>query len=65
MRQKVSKYETLKRRMRKWVAKNIGEEYVEEFLVKYENINRGIPIGGMQETAVFLYIIEQIKKEIK
>jgi hypothetical protein len=48
----------------KWVAKNIGEDYVEEFLEKYDDINRGIPIGGMAETIVFLDMIEQIKKEI-
>lgn len=48
----------------KWVANNIGEEYVDEFLEKYDNINRGIPIGGMAETIVFLDMIEQIKEEI-
>ena len=47
----------------KWVSKNIGEEYIEEFLEKYDNINRGIPIGGLIETAVFLDMIEQIKTE--
>ena len=48
----------------KWVAKNIGEDYVEEFLTKYDDINRGIPIGGIEETIVFLDMIEQIRKEI-
>lgn len=48
----------------KWVSKNIGEEYVDEFLEKYDDINRGIPIGGMAETAVFLDMIEQIKEQI-
>lgn len=48
----------------KWVAKNIGEDYVDEFLSKYDDINRGIPIGGMEETIVFLDMIEQIKKDI-
>ena len=48
----------------KWVAKNIGEDYVEEFLTKYDDINRGIPIGGFAETIVFLDMIEQIKREI-
>lgn len=48
----------------KWVAKNIGEDYVDEFLTKYDDINRGIPIGGMVETAVFLDMIERIKREI-
>ena len=48
----------------KWVAKNMGEEYVEEFLAKYDDINRGIPIGGIAETITFLNIIEHIKEQI-
>ena len=48
----------------KWVAKNIGEDYVKEFLEKYDNINRGIPIGGFAETAIFIKMVEQIKSEI-
>jgi hypothetical protein len=48
----------------KWVAKNIGKDYVEEFLAKYDDLNRGIPIGGMVETAVFLDMIERMKREI-
>lgn len=48
----------------KWVSENIGEEYVDEFLDKFDDINRGIPIGGMIETAVFLDMIEQIKGQI-
>ena len=48
----------------KWVKKNIGEEYVNEFLEKHDKINSGIPIGGFYETAVFLHMVEQIKKEI-
>jgi hypothetical protein len=48
----------------KWVAKNIGENYVDEFLAKYDAINRGIPIGRMVETLVFLDMIEQIRNEI-
>lgn len=48
----------------KWVTKNIGEDYVEEFLTKYDDINRGIPIGGLVETMIFLNMIERIRKEI-
>ena len=46
----------------KWVAKNIGEECVEEFLADYDAINKGIPIGGIAETIVFLNMIEEIKE---
>lgn len=48
----------------KWVAKNIGEDYVEEFLTKYDDINRCIPIGGIVETMIFLDMIERIRNEI-
>lgn len=48
----------------KWVKENLGAEYVEEFLEKYDNINSGIPIGGIYETAVFLDMIETIKEQI-
>ena len=47
----------------KWVEKNFGSEYVPEFLEKYDNINRGIPVGGFQETIVFLDLIERIKSD--
>ena len=48
----------------KWVKENIGPEYVEEFLEKYDCLNRGIPIGGFYETAVFLDMIETIREQI-
>lgn len=54
----------LKKEGAKWVAKNMGEKYAEEFLAKYDDINRGIPIGGIAEIIAFLNIIEQIKKQI-
>ena len=47
----------------KWVKENLGAEYVDEFLEKYDNINRGIPIGGIYETAVFIDMIETIKEQ--
>ena len=49
----------------KWVKLNLGEEYVDDFVEKYEKINRGIPIGGMYETMLFIDMIERIKKEIQ
>lgn len=48
----------------KWIAKNMGEEYVEEFLARYDDINRGAPIGGIVETIAFLNLIERIRKQI-
>jgi len=48
----------------KWVAKNMGEEYVDNFLEFHDKINSGVPIGGLAETVVFLDLVEKIKKEI-
>ena len=48
----------------KWVRKEFGEEYVEEFLEKYDNVCSGVPIGGLYETIVFINMIEKIKEQI-
>ena len=53
----------LRKEVAAWVEKNIGAQYVEEALDKYDKINSGVPIGGFQETAVFLQMIERIKAE--
>ena len=46
-----------------WVRNNIGEEWVDDFTKKYNDINRGIPIGNFVETAIFLDMIEKIRQE--
>lgn len=53
----------LRKEVAVWVEKNIGAEYVDEALDKYDKINSGVPIGSFQETAVFLDMIEQVKAE--
>ena len=53
----------LRKEVAVWVEKNIGAEYVDEALDKYDKINSGVPIGGFQETAVFIQMIERIKAE--
>ena len=53
----------LRKEVAAWVEKNIGADFVEEALDKYDKINSGVPIGGFKETAVFLRMIEQIKAE--
>ena len=40
------------------------KEYVEEFLARYDDINRGVPIGGIVKTMTFINLIERIKKQI-
>ena len=54
----------LRKEVAAWVEKNIGAEYVEEALDKYDKINSGVQIGGFQETAVFLDMIERIKEQV-
>lgn len=53
----------LRKEVAVWVEKNIGSEYVEEALEKYDKINSGVPIGGFVETAVFIDMIERIKEQ--
>lgn len=53
----------LRKEVAAWVKKNIGAEYVEEALDKYDKINSGVPIGGFQETVVFLDMIEKAKAQ--
>ena len=48
----------------KWVEKNLGEKYVQEFRDKYETLCRGGAIGGFLETAVFVDMIGQIKRDL-
>ena len=45
-----------------WVATNIGDEFVDEFCEKYDALNSGIPIGGLEETIVFLDMLERIRR---
>ena len=47
----------------KWVEKNIGAEYVNEALEKYDKVNSGIPIGGLAETVAFVDMVETVKAE--
>lgn len=56
-------YYDLRKELAAWVEKNIGTEYVNEALDKYDKLNSGVPIGGLRETAVFLHMIEQVKAE--
>ena len=63
IRKKLGLYD-LRKESAKWVSKNLGDEYVSEFCENYDNLNRGIPIGGEADTIVFLRMIEQIKQEM-
>ena len=41
------------------------EKYGKEFGEIYDNMNRGIPVGGFLETTIFIDMIEKVKQEIK
>ena len=45
-----------------YVRNHFGEEFVDEFIEKYDKINMGTPIGNMYETMMFVNLIEEIKK---
>lgn len=59
------KHYNLRSELAKWVEKNIGNEYVDEALEKYDKINSGVPIGGFSETAAFLQMVEMIKAKLE
>ena len=54
----------LRKEVALWVEKNLGSECVDEALEKYDKINKGVPIGGFEETIVFVNMIETIKAEL-
>lgn len=59
-RKKHSLYD-LRKEVALWVERNLGSEFVYEVLEKYDKINRGVPIGGLEETIAFVDMIEKIK----
>lgn len=63
LRKKLGLYD-LKKEGSKWVSSHLGPQFVDEFCEKYDSLNRGTPIGGFEETVVFLKMLEQIKHEI-
>ena len=64
MTSKIKRY-NLKSELAKWVEKNLGAEFVDEAIDKYDKINSGISIGGFSETVAFLHMIETIKVELE
>ena len=59
------KHYNLRSELAKWVEKNIGTEYIDEALEKYDKINSGIPIGGIAETVAFVDMVEIVKHEVE
>ena len=59
------KHYNLRSELANWIERNIGSEYVDEALEKYDKLNSGIPIGGMAETMAFVGMIETVKAEVE
>lgn len=59
------KHYNLRSELAAWVEKNIGVEYVEEALDKYNKINNGIPIGSLAETVAFIKMVEEVRTEVE
>ena len=54
----------LRKELGDWVEKNLGAEYVDEALEKYDKLNSGASIGGFYETMVFIEMVETVKAEL-
>lgn len=50
---------------RLYCDREFGAGMGDEFADQYDKINQGIPIGGFVETAAFIHLVEQIKKDKK
>ena len=59
------KHYNLRRELANWVEINIGSEYVDEALEKYDKISSGVPIGNLAETVVFLDMIKTVKAKVE
>jgi hypothetical protein len=57
------KHYDLRSELANWVERNIGSEYVDDALEKYDKINSGVPIGSMVETIAFIDMVNTIKAE--
>ena len=63
-RKRARKLKNLREEVGKYVAKNFGEEYVEETLNNYDTLCSGGTIGGFVETASFVHMVETVKAEL-
>ena len=54
----------LKRKYKQDLREMCREIYGDDFITKYDAVNRGDPIGTLAETIVFLNKIEIVKKKM-
>ena len=50
---------------KKTLRDKVIEMYGEEAGIYYDKINQGIPIGGLQDTIIFLLMVEDAKKSLE
>ena len=50
---------------KKTLRDKLIEMYGEEAGLYHDKINQGIPIGGLEETIIFLHMVEEAKKSLK
>ena len=55
--------EWFKKFRRKDLREVCREKYGEDFVKMYDMVNSGIPIGNMEETMIFLAMVEAAKEE--
>lgn len=39
------------------------EKYGDDFVKMYDKVNAGVPIGNLEETTIFLAMVEAVKEE--
>lgn len=50
-------------RKKKDLRERCIEKYGDDFAVIYDNLSSGIPVGGLEETAIVCSMIEAVRKE--
>lgn len=54
-----------KRSLQPTLRDKFAEMYGEDAAEAYDKTNMGIPIGGFLETAIFVHMVEDVRKALK
>ena len=54
-----------KRSSQPTLCDKLVEMYGEDAVEAYDKTNMGIPIGGFPETAIFVHMVEDVRKALK
>lgn len=55
----------LRKAVGEYIARQLGEQYVEEALQDYDTLASGGVIGDLNVTIAFLNMVENVKKELE